>query len=385
VTQDIISPTGAGGLKDIGRDFPIKGRMVYLNNASIGPMSNGVISAVNDFLLDVRDNGRNHYPEWCRIADTEIKPTIARLIGADPSEIAFVKNTTEGLNIVANGLEWRDGDTVVIADIEYPSNVYPWMNLKRRGVSIKWVKTKNGRVPPDAVRAAVDGRTRLVSLSAVQFSNGFRLDLPKISDICRERGVLFNLDAIQWVGALPLNVSEVRIDFLSAGGHKWLLGPIGTGFFYCRRGSLERLHPAVVGYHSVDKAEDHMDYDLTFRASAGRFEEALVNFPGIWGLNRAVSTLADLGPPAIEEHISRLVDAAVEGLCVKGYTILSPMGQGERSGILSFRHPVMPADILRDRLSSADIHLSVRGGGLRVSPGIYNDEDDIHAMLEHLP
>ena len=385
MAREIKKQTRITEFKDLGDLFPIKRRMIYLNNASIGPLSHRVIDAVNDFLEDVRDNGRKHYPDWCRIADTEIKPNIARLIGADPSEIAFVKNTTEGLNIVANGLDWREGDNVVIADIEYPSNVYPWMNLERRGVAVKWLKTESGRISPEALRSCIDRRTRLVSVSAVQFSNGFRLDLSKVSEICREKGVLLNLDAIQWLGALPLNMSENQIDFLSAGGHKWLLAPIGTGFFYCRRAALEHLHPAVVGYHSVDKAEDHMDYDLTFREDAGRFEEALVNFPGIWGLGRAVATLADLGAGRIEDHITRLLDKTAEGLTSKGYAILSPMGPGERSGILSFRHPLMPSDKICERLAAADVQVSVRGGGVRVSPGIYNDENEIQAFLEALP
>lgn len=368
-----------------GELFPIKGRMTYLNNASIGPLSNAVVGAVNSFLEDVRDNGRKHYPDWCSTADNVVKPAIGSLIGADPSEIAFVKNTTEGLNIVANGLDWREGDNVVVADIEYPSNVYPWMNLARRGVAVKWLQTEEGRIAPDALRAAVDGRTRLVSLSAVQFSNGFRLDLPRASEICRERGVLLNLDAIQWIGALPLDLSRVQVDFLSSGGHKWLLGPIGTGFFYCRRGTLERLHPAVVGYHSVDKAEDHMDYDLTFRENAGRFEEALVNFPGLWGLHRAVKAIVDLDPKRIAAHITRLLDRAAEGLTAKGYALLSPMGPEERSGILSFRHAAMPPDVICERLASAGIHVSVRGRGVRLSPTFYNDSDDIEALLDALP
>lgn len=374
-----------GDFKAIQNDFPIRQRMIYLNNASIGPLSNRVVTAVNQFLADVRDNGRNHYPDWCRFADTEIKTNIGNLIGADASEIAFIKNTTEGLNIVANGMDWKTGDKVVVADIEYPSNVYPWLNLKRRGVAIQWLKTENGRIPLETLRAVIDRRTRLVSLSPVQFSNGFRLDLGAVSDLCQEKEVMLNLDAIQYLGALHLDLSQVKVDFLSAGGHKWLLGPIGTGIFYCRRESLETLHPPVVGYHSVDKAEDHMDYDLTFRENAGRFEEALVNFPGLWGLNAAITTIAELGQKRIEDHILRLTRLAMEGLMSKGYIILSPVTEGERSGILSFRHQALSPHQLCERLTAADIHLSVRGAGARLSPGYYNDEEDIQAMLDVLP
>src|SRR5215831_8343497 len=217
----------------VAAQFPIKRQRAYLNNASIGPMSEPVLAAVNAFLHEVRDHGRNNYPTWCRYAEEQIKARVARLIGARASEIAFAKNTTEGLVTVANGLDWREGDNVVLPRFEYPSNVYCWMRLAKIGVSIRWIDPQNGRVPVEAIREAIDARTRLVTLSAVQFSNGFRHDLAATSELCRNRGVLLNLDAIQWVGALSLNLSELAVDFLSFGGHKWLLAPIGTGIFYC--------------------------------------------------------------------------------------------------------------------------------------------------------
>lgn len=366
-------------------DFPIKKQLVYLNNASIGALSNSVVAAVTRHLEDVRDNGRIHYPEWCHYADTTIKDRIAQLIGADKSEIAFVKNTTEGILIVANGLDWRPGDNVIIADIEYPSNVYPWMNLARRGVAIKWVKNREGRILLEDIAALMDERTRLVSLSAVQFSNGFRLDLKELGALCQSRGVLLNLDAIQYLGVLRLDLTQCHVDFLSAGGHKWLLAPIGTGIFYCRKASLEYLHPANVGYHSVDKSEDHLDYDLTFRPNAGRFEEALVNFPGIWGLEAAVNLQLELGPENVERHILGLNAVAKRGLEAKGYEIVSPQGPHEVSGNLSFRHPRRPSEELAKRLQSRAINLSIRAGHLRISPSVYNDEEEIGRLLEALP
>lgn len=372
-------------LKSIRREFPIKNHRVYLNNASIGPMSLPVIRAVEGFMADVRDNGRNNYPNWCRYADNEVKERLGRLIGADKSEIAFVKNTTEGLVIVANGLDWREGDNVIIADIEYPSNVYPWMNLKRRGVEVRWVKSRGGRILAEDLEGLIDGRTRLISLSAVQFSNGFRQDLARTGDLCRRRGVLLNLDAIQWIGALDMDLSRYHVNFLSAGGHKWLLAPIGTGVFYCRKDSLDLLRPSSVGYHSVDKHEDHMDYDLTFRANAGRFEEALVNFPGIWGLDAAVTTILSLGSVNIERHIRHLTALAIEGLERRQYQILSPKNEDERSGIVSFRHPTLETDAIARRLADARVDLAVRAGALRISPSFYNDEDEIARMLEALP
>lgn len=369
----------------IGSEFPIKANRCYFNNASIGALSNPVVAAVNSFLTDVQQNGRNNYPNWCRHADTRIKERIGRLIGCQPGEIAFIKNTTEGLATVANGLDWRDGDNVIIADIEYPSNVYCWMKLASRGVELRWVKNRSGRILVADLAPLIDKRTRLISLSAVQFSNGFRQDLAATSELCSRHGVLLNLDGIQWVGALKLDLSEYKIDFLSAGAHKWLLGPIGTGFFYCSKSALDSLDPPTVGYHTVDKGEDHMNYELTYRPDAGRFEEALVNFPGIWGLDTAVKIQLALGPREIERHILGLTALAAEKLRSKGYRIVSPIGEGERSGILSFRHPIVTSDEIANRLSQAGVDVAVRGNALRISPSYYNDEQEVGRFIEALP
>lgn len=366
--------------------FPIKQQRVYLNNASIGAMSTRVIAAVDSFMADVRDNGRINYPNWCRIADEEHKARIAQLIGARSDEIAYIKNTTEGILLVANGIDWREGDNVVIAEKEYASNVYCWMNLARRGVNINWIRSSDGRITPEMVASAIDGRTRLVSISAVQFWNGFRIDLAQIGEICRRRGVLLNLDAIQWVGALDLDVSQYAIDFLSVGGHKWLLAPIGTGFFYCRREAMDRLHPHNVGYHSVDNSDEgHLEYALRFRPNAGRFEEALVNFPGIWGMNAAVEQLLELGMGHVEQHILNLIELAADGLQQRGYKIVSPLSEGERSGVLAFRHEQIAAETIEQRLSSAKIHVAIRAGNLRISPSFYNERTDIEQLLSTLP
>jgi len=369
----------------IRREFPIRRHWVYLNNGSIGAISTRTMRAVEAFLADVRDNGRLHYPDWCRVAEFDIKPDIGRLIGADRGEIAFVKNTTEGLCIVANGLDWRPGDNVVLPDIEYPSNVYCWMNLRRRGVEIRWAKSEDGRITLDAIAAAMDARTRIVSCSGVQFSYGFRMDLDGLCELCHARGALVNLDMIHWIGALPLDLSKTPVDFLSAGGHKWLLAPIGTGFFYARAAVRDRLQLTTVGYHTVDKSEDHLDYDLTPRPDARRFEEALVNFPGLWGLAESVRMFLEVGMDNVARHIRELTDRAAEGLLRKGYRIVSSMAPAERSGNLCFRHPTRAPEELETLLRSARILAAVRPGGLRISPSIYNDASDIDALLAALP
>jgi len=365
--------------------FPVKAQRCYLNNASIGPLSQPVMDAVTGFLTQVRDTGRNGYPDWCRYLDGPVKQRVAGFLGAHVDEIAFVKNTTEGLNHVANGLDWREGDSVVLADIEYPSNVYPWMRQAEKGVSIRWVKSKAGRVDLADIAAACDSRTRLIAISAVQFATGHRTDLAGLSDLCQRKGILLCVDAIQWCGVLDMDLSRYKVDFLAFGGHKWMLSPIGTGIFRVARDALNQIRPTVVGYHSVDKGEAHMDYDLDYRPNAGRFEEALVNMPGLWGLDAAVSLMERIGKPEIEAHCMRLAATAIEGLERQGWEVTSPRDPAERGAIVCFRADGVSPDDVHARMAEAGVDLAVRGTGLRISPSYFNDESEIARFLDTLP
>jgi len=372
----------------IQSEFQIRQNRTYLNNASIAPMADRVVRAVDDFMEDVRRTGRNNFPHWMRHADTEVKDRIAKLIGAERAEIAFIKNTTEGLSIVANGVDWRDGDNVIIADIEYPSNVYCWMNLARRGVSIRWVRSRanGGKVPVDEIAGLIDARTRLISISAVQFSNGYRQDLELTGALCRKHGILLNLDVIQWLGSLHMDVSRYNVHFMSAGGHKWLMGPIGSGIFYCRKDALDLIHPWSVGFHTVDKSEDHMDYDFSkFRPNAGRFEEALVNYPGIRGLDAAIGMFLEVGTENLEKHVLHLTGLAADLARGKGYEVVSARAPKEASGILSLRHPSISGEDIRLKLDRERIDVAVRDGRVRISPAIHNDEADIERFAAALP
>src|SRR5262249_7229154 len=203
--------------------------------------------------------------------------------------------------------------------------------------------------------------------------------------LCQERKVLLNLDAIQWIGALHMDLRRYHVDFMSVGGHKWLLAPIGTGLFYCNRQSLGLLDPPNVGYHSVDKHEAHMDYDLVYRPGAGRFEEALVNFPGIWGLDAATKILLGLGTRVVERHILDLVASAADALRTHGWQIASPLGESERSGLLSFRRPGIDIDAVVGRLATSGVDVAVRDGAIRISPSYYNDDSDIDRLVRTLP
>lgn len=375
-------------LSEARADFPITHRRAYLNASSLMPLSNRVVGAVNAQLCDLQLNGRNNSPFRVKFAETAIRPTIARLIRAEADEIAFVKNTTEGLNIVANGIDWQPGDNVIIANIEYPSNVYCWLNLRRHGVEVRWVdaRQRGGRVLVDDICALMDARTRLVSASCVQFSTGFRQDMEATGALCHERGVLLNYDAIQAAGVLDIDAARLHFDFMSAGGHKWMGAPMGTGFFYCRRGSLGHLHPHGIGPGSMTNEETDIEYDLgLIQPNARRFEEALPNYPGLWGMHTSLSTILALGTDVTEAHALALTAAAIEGARAKGYQVVSPLAQAERSGILCFKHPTIPSDTVNERLVAAGVDVTVRQGNLRIAPHFYNASEDIVRLIDALP
>ena len=236
--------------RHLREQFPVTRKYAFLNHAAVSPIPTQAAKAMRSFIADAHENGDANSAEWDRRADA-VRGLAARLIRADASEIAFVKNTTEGLCHVANGLRWRDGDNLVITNVEFPANVYPWLNLERRGVEVRWAKEVEGRIPFEAVEGLIDSRTRLVSISFVEFLSGFRNDLARIGELCGRKGLLFAVDAIQGLGALQLSVHDAGIHFLSADGHKWLMAPEGAGIFFCAKNALDQIDVTEAGWTAV--------------------------------------------------------------------------------------------------------------------------------------
>jgi cysteine desulfurase/selenocysteine lyase len=317
---------------------------------------------------------------------SRIRSIAARFIGASEEEVALTRNTTHGLLLVANGLPWRSGDNMIVPGCEFTANVYPWLTLRPMGVEIRFAPTPGNRILPEDIEALMDERTRLVAISAVQFGSGFRCDLHAISAICRKRGVLLCVDAIQALGQMPFNVIDPQVDFLSAGGPKWLMAPLGTGLFYCRKPLIEQLAPVFMGWRSTVDPESYLQYDLPWHSTAKRFEEATVNIPGLLGFQASMELLMEVGLERIRAHLLRLTGALAEGLRAKGYIITSAMdNESERSGILCFQHPSRTAEELHETLTQANVIVSLRGKVIRVSPHFYNTLEDIEALLAALP
>jgi selenocysteine lyase/cysteine desulfurase len=293
----------------------------------------------------------------------------------------------EGLSVVASGIHWEPGDTVVGDTQEFPGNVYPWLNLEARsGVKVRLVTAQDGRVTAESLIRAADQRTRLITVSFVQFSSGYRIDLAKLGAFCRAQRIFLVVDGIQGVGALPIDVGSSQVDFLACGAQKWLLGPLGIGFLYIRRPLWEQLALTDLGHGSVlPHPERYLDYRFTLRPNARRFEGGIMSYASLSGFLESLRLLRSAGAARIEARVLALTGRLAERLRERGYRLLSPSGPGEGSGILSVTHPREPSESLRARLRGAGVIASVREGALRFSPHYYNTEDEIDAALSCLP
>lgn len=367
--------------------FPVTQHWSYLNHAAVSPLSTRVRKAISDIVDDTVQHGVVNYNERWAGRLQAVRDTVARLLGADTEEIALTGNTSNGLLIVANGLDWQPGDNIVTADIEFPANVYPWKFLEQRGeVEVRLAPGRDGRVHVADLASAMDDRTRLIAISFVQFATGYRSDLGAVAELCREYGAYLCVDAIQGLGALPLNVREAGIDFLAAGGHKWLMGPVGTGIFYARRDLLEQLTPINAGWLAVQDSSDHFRFDSPLQRDARRFQSGSANTPGLLGLGASIDTLMQIGAENVEAHLMTLTDHLIEGLQRRGFRVLTPHETpAERSGIVCFQSRSHKPEEIRARLQEAGVVVAARGDRVRASPHCYNNHDDVDRLLAALP
>jgi selenocysteine lyase/cysteine desulfurase len=372
-------------------EFPVLGNWDFFNHAGASPLPRVAANALRKYVDDTEAAA---YLIGNRYGDlVHIRAAAAGLIGADADEIALVKNTAEGISIVARGIDVTAGDRIVTAAGEYPANVYAWMDVARRvGAALVMVPEVTDadatrQVPLEHIlREAAKPRTRVVTLSHVEFATGQRHDLAAIGEFCRERGILFCVDAIQSLGALPLDVRAMSIDYLATGGQKWLLGPEGAAFFYCRRDLIERTPPLVIGALNVINEQAYGDYDYTLKSNALRFESGTYNMAGLFGLLESMRLLHGLGADAVSRRIKHLTDRLIAGLSGKGYQIISPRGGQQWSGIVCFTSPTHDHNaIARTLRKDHQTEIVVREGRLRASPHFYNTDEQIDRLIERLP
>ncbi|HMB08697.1 MAG TPA: aminotransferase class V-fold PLP-dependent enzyme [Isosphaeraceae bacterium] len=364
-------------------EFPVAERWAYFDHAAVAPLPRRSGAILRAWADDQERNGVVHWPDWERRVEA-IRAGAARLINAHPDEIAFVGSTTQGIGLVAEGFPWHDGESVVTAAEEYPSNIYPWMNLASRGVSLRMVPSRAGRIWVEDLAAAIDGSTRVLTISHVEFASGFRNDLDALVELCRSRGVALFVDAIQGLGPLAIDVRRTPIDFLAADGHKWLLGPEGAGLLYVRRDWIERLRPLGVGWHSVVGSYNAPAVDFTLKPNARRWEGGSFNMPGLQALGASLDLLREIGPEAVSDRILDRAAAARELAAAAGWGVVGSTRPGDLSGIVALGRPgVDPGAVVRS-LRRHGVAVACRRGRLRISAHVYNNEDDFARLAEGL-
>jgi selenocysteine lyase/cysteine desulfurase len=364
--------------------MPVAGEWAYFDHAAVAPLPRPAADAMIEWAREAAALGGAGWLEWKAVREA-LRVRAARLVGADTEEIALVRSTTEGINLVAEGFPWQAGDNVVTLADEFPSNLYPWMNQARRGVETRRVQTDDGRVDLDRLADACDERTRIVSISWIGYASGWRNDIAAVAEIAHRRGALFFLDAIQGLGAFPLDVRCSGVDFFAADGHKWLLGPEGAGLFYIRREHLDRLQPIGVGWNSVAHSSDFTHIELKFKDSAARLEGGSSNMVGFAGLNASLELLISLDIAAIGERIPAITDLACRRLTEAGANVASHRERPEHSsGIVLFDWPGRDPQAVRRQLFDRKILLSARAGRLRISPHAYCNEADIDRLVTEL-
>jgi selenocysteine lyase/cysteine desulfurase len=363
-------------------EFPVTRRWAFFDHAAVAPLSGRAQQAITAWAADMAENGDVHEQRWVQCVE-EVRRLVGKLLNCDPLDVAFVKNTSEGIGIVAEGFPWRRGDNVVTAAEEYPANLYPWMNLAGRGVELRTVASRDNRIAIDDIRAALDSRTRLVSLSFVEFASGFRNDLGALGALCRERGIAFFVDAIQGLGVLPLDVQQTPIDFLSADGHKWLLGPEGAAVFYIRRDWVERLHPVGVGWNSVVGCREFSRIDFQLKPHAGRWESGSLNVGGLAALGASLQLLLGIGIPEVAARVLELTDYLCDKAARARLPIFSSRQAEDRSGIVSLAIPGDSRSLVR-RCRDANVVVNHRAGRIRVSPHCYNTPAEIDHLIDLL-
>ena len=360
--------------------FPVNRELIYLNHAAVGPLCRPAADAMKWLADDALHHGSLHYDKWMTAYDG-LRSAAAKLINAHQDEIAIVKNTSEGIATIASGLAWRRGDRIVAFKEEFPANYFPWLRLENQGVHVHWLSIYD---PIDKIAAAIPG-ARLLAVSYVNYLSGHRVDLDAIGAVCKQHDCFFFVDAIQGMGAFPIDVKQSRIDALAADGHKWMLGPEGNGVLFVRKERLDEIEPVEFGWTNVANYADYASRDMSLRDDAGRYECGTLNTIGCFGQRAALEFLLDVGIDQIAAAVRGLADRLYEGVKEKGYDVLAERTEATGAGIVSFRHPTIDARVLVGELRRNHILAAPRQGWVRMSPHFYIDPAAIQKVVDLLP
>ena len=357
----------------MGEEFPLDDSIVYLNHAAVSPWPQRTCEAVKRFARENTRFGAARYPDWQK-TERKLRAQLAWLINAPSADdISLLKNTSEGLSTVAYGLDWQEGDNVITFKQEFPSNRVVWESLHRLGVETRLVDIANSDCPEQSLIDSCDDRTRLISSSSVQYATGLRVDLETIGAHCRQNDILFCVDAIQSLGAIPFDVQRVQADFVMADGHKWMLGPEGIALFYCRKELRQQLRLNQFGWHMLANAGDFGRSDWVPADSGARFECGSPNMLGIHALSASLDLIAELGIDTVYAQLmekTALLIKLIEGSPAR-FALLSDKAAARRSGIVLFEILGVDAQAAYRQLMNAGIICACRAGGIRLSPHFY--------------
>ena len=366
--------------------FPITKRAAYLNHAAVSPPPITTIAAVEAQLADVRENGSINFRSWLVVKE-RARQLAAGMLGARPEQVAFMRNTSDGLSTIANGLAWQPGDNLVTFRNEFPSNIYPWLRLRDTlRVEVRFCEERNGRIDLDEFIRLIDPQTRVVAISQVQYASGFRADLERIGRAARRHDALLVVDVIQAMGVIPTDVHAELIDAAAGAGHKWLLTPEGVGILYLSDRARERLEPTLVGWISVPEPEDYDNFEQGWKPGALAWESGTGPMSLIHGFESSARFLTEIGVEAIARYLEELTDCLCQELQSRDYDIISSRLPGEKSQIVCIRHKgrLTAVDLYR-HLRKRDIVTAPRGDRLRIAPHIYNNKGEIDSLLQALP
>ena len=360
-------------------EFPVRQNLIYLNHAAVAPLCRRSAEAMQHLAEDCNRFGSLHYDEWLGAYDG-LRRAAARLVNCETSEIAMMKNTSEGIATIAMGLNWKPGDRIVAFREEFPANFYPWKRLEHKGVAVTWLSVEDSL---ETIERAAKG-ARLLSISFVQFLSGYRAPVQAIGEICWHNGVIYMVDAIQGLGAFPLDVRACHIDALASDGHKWLLGPEGCAILYVGKELQERVEPVEFGWTNVAGYNDYGSRDMALRPDAGRYEPGTLNTIGCFGLRASLEFLLEVGVREIAPVVQNLGDRIAAGVRDLGYEVLGRRTPETGAGIVSFRKAgVSETEIVR-RLRAKGIAAAARAGWVRTSPHFYVSPEEIERFLGEL-
>jgi len=363
--------------------MPVAEKWAYFDHAAVAPLSGPAGDVLARWSGDMVENGAVNWSDWNR-SFGRLRRRGEQLLNASPGEVAVIRNTTEGINIVAMGFPWRSGDNVVTLDNEFPTNRFPWMNLSREGVETRFVQTHNGRVDLNELDDALDERTRILAVSWVGYDTGWRNDVKALAEIAHRHAAYFLLDAIQGLGVFPIDVKQTGVDFLAADGHKWMLGPEGTGLFFLREEHLDLLHPVGIGWNSVNNAADFSAQEMTLKQTAARYEGGSYHLGGVAALDASLGLLQSFSVDRIANRLLDLTDKLCRRLEGIGAHVVSCRDGERRSGIVAFDLPGADPLAAKRGCLGRGVILNARSGHLRISPHAYTNEDDIERLFEAL-